>query len=837
MSTSIPTSSVPPWQPPSSPFSRTASLLRRLVFVLVCLILLIASCVFGARLWFSHALHASLPVVEGSLPVSGLSGSVRVERNEHGVPHITASTMDDLIFAQGFTAAQDRLWQMDVLRRHGAGELAEIFGSALVPHDRLQRYLQIRAAADRAVASLDPAEHHWLDTYARGVNALIDSQAGNLPVEFRVLGYKPAPWTARDSLLIALVMAQDLSTRFPDKLNREAVMARLSPELQADLYPVGSWRDHPPAEGRPDLTVPKDFVEIPLDASQISSLRSPEHTRELAEVESILAPFVSRYRCEDCTAGSNNWVVAGAHTATGHPLLANDMHLALSIPGIWYEADLEGPNFHATGVSLPGVPFIIVGHNQHIAWGFTNSGADVQDLYVETVDHDRYKTPDGTWLPLEHAHELIQVAHGRNVDLDIALTRHGNVSTPILSPLYPKETRQISLRWNVYDPTVVRSPFALVNSAQNWAEFLDAFRNFGAPSQNVVYADDQGHIGYHLLGKIPLRGEATHASGLSPVPVTSGTYEWSGYIPFDMLPQVFDPPGGILATANSRITDENYPFAISLDWGIPYRNERIWKVLASKQKMTLDDMSALQNDTFSALDQTIAHRLAYAIDHAKAPSKRLRQAADLLRSWDGNVTIESPAPAIVAATKDALWPMLLEPHLGEAAKLYTWGEKSFVLEELIARTPAQWLPADKSDWNELLASALDKGLNQASAPSNLEKWHWGDQNRLAENHPIFGKSAWMRPIVGRNTGAPSLPLSGNISAVRSLTPDHGPSQRFTVDPYDPEHATMVIPYGQSGNPASPWYMDQFPSWYSGRPLPLPFSSTGAGSHLLTLTPK
>ncbi|MBS1813847.1 MAG: penicillin acylase family protein [Acidobacteria bacterium] len=815
----------------SSAPSRFAFWTRRFAAVLVIFILLGAIAVAGGRIWLHRALQVSLPVLDGNIALAGLQDPVRVERSEHGIPHIIAANMDDLIFAQGFVTAQDRLWQMDMLRRHAAGELAEVLGSNFIQHDRLQRTLQVRAAADRAITQLDPQERHWLDVYARGINAFVDANLNRLPAEFRILGYTPRPWTARDSLLVGFAMAEDLSTGYPDKLNRETVSAKLDPALQADLYPVGSWRDHPPAEGKPDLTQPTPFEPIPLDSSQ-AALRTPAHTQDLLALQHEIATYVSHYRCDGCTAGSNNWTISGAHTANGHPLLSNDMHLALGIPGIWYEADLEAGDFHAAGVTLPGVPFIIMGHNQHIAWGFTNSDADVQDVYIENIANDRYQTPDGGWHPLQHAQETIHVKHSSDVQWDVALTQHNGIPTPILTPLYPHEKRQLALQWVIYDPTNASAPFYRVDKAANWDEFLTAFQTFGAPSQNVVYADDAGHIGYHLIGKVPLRG----TSGLAPVAVASGNYEWTGYIPFDKLPQVFDPPSSIIATANARITPDDYDLPITLDWNAPYRNERIWKVLGTDKKFTAADMLALQNDVYSDFDKTLAQRISYAVDHARNPSKRLRQAADILRNWNGQVTIDSPAPSIVAATTTALWPMLLEPHLGESWKLYTWRARSFALEQIVSDAPMRWLPKEYEDWNEFLTAALDRGLNTSRAPSNLASWKWGDVNRLEIDHPLFGKTPLLRRLIGMQTGTGNWPLPGNGYTVRPGLPKNGASERFTVDPTDPKNATMIIPLGQSSNPLSPWYMDQFQSWLHQGTLPLPFD-TQQTSHTLVLTPQ
>ena len=821
---------------------------RRLVIAAVTVLLLVGLAGVMARIWFRHALTASLPPVDGSLRVAGLHAPVRVKRDERGVPHITAANIDDLLFAQAYVTAQDRLWQMDMLRRHAAGELAEVLGSKLVEHDRAQRYLQLRATADRALPAMDADERRQMERYAEGVNAAMAAAAGHLPAEFRLLGYEPRPWTARDCLLVGFAMAEDLSTIYPEKLNREAVSAQLSPQLLADLYPVGSFRDHPPAEGKPDLTTPRGIPDIPLDESQARLARpqtpatddpaAREHIQDLLHTRAVLADGVSALRCEGCAAGSNNWVVSGARSASGKPLLANDMHLAVTLPGIWYTADLEAGSFHVTGVTLPGVPFVIVGHNAHVAWGFTNSGADAQDLYIEQIAADRYRDSEGNSRPLIHQHELIRVKHGRDVDLDIQLTQHGNALTPIISPMLPHEGRALALRWTLFEPDYASQPFARVNAAANGAEVAAAFDRFGGPSQNLVYADDAGHIGYHLIGFVPLRGNGGK-SGIPPVPVNTGEYEWTGKIPYANLPLVQDPSGGVIATANSRITPDNYPFSIALDWELPYRNERIWNVLSSGNALTAAGMTALETDTYSALDKTVAERTAYAVDHAKSPSKRDREAADLLRKWNGHITRDSAAANITQAVRVALLPMLLEPHLRtkEAVALYTWRSRSYAVEMILEHGSARWLPPNYTDWNEFLTAALERGLKESKAPSKLADWKWAGTHRVQLNHPVFG-SSWLLQRLTGSTGSDAVGLPGNAFTVRAAAGVHGASERLVVDLADPEAATLTLPQGESGNAASPWYLDQWSAWTSGKPLPLPFGNTTANAtHTLILQPQ
>ncbi len=840
--------------------SRASVLPRNIGIAFIISAFLVILLFFAGRIWTHHVMRDSLPQLDGSISIPGLSAPVTVQRDAHGVPHIRAASLDDLIVAQGYITAQDRLWQMESLRRHASGQLAEILGSGLVLHDRTQRTLQLRAAADRAIVVLPADQLHYLDLYSRGVNASIATQRDHLPLEFRLLHFAPAPWTPRDSLLVALVMYQDLTNSFPQKLNREAITVRLPPALLADLYPVGSWRDHPPTQTPVDLTAPQlNIPDIPLDESQ-TRLTHPASTQTLLALRQTMAQVGSPTPCEGCTAGSNNWVVSGDHTASGKPLLSNDMHLGFGLPGIWYETDLQSPTssgtpFHVAGIALPGAPFIIVGHNDHIAWGFTNLGADVQDIYVEhtrgPANAGEFQSPDGAWHPILHQTEIIHVRGGRDVTLDVATTQHGNSPTPIISnllrtaPTNP-DHRILSLRWTIYDPANINEPFLAVNSANDWPSLCAAFSTWGGPSQNMVYADDQGHIGYHAVGKIPLRGGVIVPSLLSPIPTDAldPTRDWSGYIPFDQLPQVLDPVGGVLATANARVTTDGYPFPITLDWAAPYRNERIWKVLTPGQRLTPADMLKLQTDVYSDVDHVIAQRLAYAIDHAgphtTSNPNRLRQAADILRNWNGNVDANSPAPAIVDAARAALWPMILIPKLGPAWQLYNWGEKTYAEEQIIIHTPARWLPNRNSNWNDLLAAAVDKALLEERAPTDLTKWAYGNTNRIDIEHPIVAISPLIGSVIGIPTGTGSHPISGDTTTVKQISRTLGPSERFTADLSDLDHSTLNLVLGQSGNPISPSFLDHWSAWYNNTTFTLPYTPTAvqsATTHTLTLTPQ
>ena len=939
----IPPTPEHPQHPTTVPAAPPRLGLRRILLTTASLALLLALALFIAAIVLRHDLRASEPVLDGTLPISGLTAPVTITRDAQGVPSIHASNLDDLLFAQGYLTASDRLFQMDALRRHGAGTLAEILGPSLIPHDREQRTLQLRAAADRAITTLPPDQLHQLQAYANGVNAFINNHSANhsaqkhspsaqdLPIEFHLLDYTPDPWTPRDSLLIAIVMAQDLTTGFPTKLNREALSAHLPASLLPDLYPAGSWRDQPPTRNTPDLTTPSAPIEqIPLDKTQSSV--SPADLLSLFD-------DLTQHRCDGCRAGSNNWAVAGAHTATGAPLLSNDMHLGLTAPDIWYEASLhaDGPTpLSVEGFTLPGVPFVIVGRNANVAWAFTNSGADVQDILIEhlrgTGSSTEYERPDHTWAPVAHHSELIRVRAGRNLTLDVLTTTHtiGNTSiqTPIISPLLKSEHRALALAWTLYDPSTLTAPFLSIDTAADTPSLVAAFSSFSIPSQNLLYADAH-HIGYHLLGRIPIRGPATqrprstepfvlpnptpaededdesgnptsgiphpHAilasfsqhstqqltqpspsaqnlptlptapytigSPISPVPVDAldPAQAWSGYIPYDALPSVQDPTSGILATANARIVPDDYPYAITLDWSDPYRVERIHHLLAaaiaSGVPLTPADMLRIQTDIHSEFDLLVAQRLAYALDHSSLTHKdpRLLQAANLLRNWNGDLTLNSSAATIVAVVEPQLWPMLLAPQIQAHHQihnraplsneqitalihLYLWEEDRTALEQILQNTPARWLPPAFPNWNDFLTTAVERGLRAANAPRDLSAFPYGPHHPVDIAHPIFGSHSPVSTLLGVPTGTGPHPNSGDATTIKATGHAFGPSERFTADLSNPDNTRANITTGESGNPASPWFLDQFLPWLNGTTFTLPLDHP-AQLHTLTLTPQ
>ena len=778
----------------------------------------------GFGLWIYATERAELPQVDGSIALNGLSGPVTVLRDKLGVPHIRAASYEDLFFAQGFVTAQDRLWQMDASRRYAAGELAELLGPSLLPHDRRQRYLQIRAACERAAGALEPQQRHMIEAYVRGVNAFIERSRDHLPLEFRLLHYKPAPWRIEDSLLIGANMAQMLNTQYELELKREKVMRHLNAQQIADLYPTTSWRDLPPAQ----QANPSANEEAP--AKQNPDGEEPDDESgvkvQTSELQQAFDP-----RCEMCVPGSNNWVVSGEHTASGKPLLSNDMHLSHSIPDIWYEAHLtkgDGQEYDVAGVTLPGLPFVIVGHNRHIAWGFTNLGPDVQDLFVEQFNSaGQAATPQG-WQAPQKVHEVIHVKGKPDEVFDVIVTRHG----PIITPIVPGETRQLALQWTIYDPTLLGVPFQEINSARNWQEFRSAFSKFAGPSQNVAYADVDGHIGYQATGKIPIRASG---DGLLPQSGADAAHDWTGYVPFDQLPSVYDPPSGLLATANGRITPNGYPRLLANNWESPYRQARIFHLLDEGEQFKPADMLAIQTDITSELERFFCDRFVYAIDHTKNVSPRVKQAAEIMRGWDGRMDKNSAAASLAFWSRWNLSRILLVPTLGDDLINYDWGLRSPALESIVTHKLPRWLPSGYSSYDDVLVEAVQKAVDSKRAPKDLTSWRWGSTLAVEVQHPVLGSI----PVVNHFSGTGLHLQSGSGSTVKQVGADFGPSERLTVDFSNLDHSTLNIVIGQSGHLLSPHYKDQFAAWYGETTFQLPFSDAAvnaAAEHRLTLQP-
>jgi penicillin amidase len=863
--------------PPSASTTvrRPRNLALKIGLYIVSVLLLAVVAVAG---WLYSIARSALPQLDGAIVLPGLSSKVTVIRDGHGIPAIEAATLDDLFFAQGYVTAQDRLWQMDAMRRAAAGELSEIVGADTLDLDREQRILGLRVAAESAAKNISPRNRAYFEAYARGVNAFMESHRDRLSLEFRLLKYQPRPWTVVDSLLVGARMVQDLNHyHTPPPLTRERILAKLGPQLTADLYVNSSWRDRPPGDTRRIDAEPNDVhgkkgsnkkggddaddEEIDPDGSAtrlISALRLySNYLTNLAKVASLAnvsAPraFYSSFSQQEeelFRPGSNNWVVSGQHTVSGKPLLSNDMHLDHQMPNLWFQAHLKttSDDFDVAGVTLPGVPFVIVGHNQRIGWGFTNVAPTVEDDYIEEFNaQGQYKTPAG-WVDPQHRQEIIRVKGAPDETLDVVTTRHG----PIISETIPGETRKIALRWTLQDGMGLM--FFDVDTARNWDDFRKAFSNLDAPGQNVMYADVDGHIGYQSTGRVPIRASG---DGSLPVNGSDDSHEWKGWIPFEEMPRVYDPPTGSLASANGRIAPDGYKYSISTQWDAPWRTDRIYRVLESGKKFAPADMLALQLDISSTYDRFCADKFVYAIDHAPKPSERAKRAAEILRDWDGRMSADSAAPTIETKARVELVRLLLEPRLGAVSpgtnhgelnwKSYRWAMSSVWLENVLTRQPTRWLPPGYSDYGSLLTAVVENVVNQtvpnnsstveSHPPSDLSKWKWGENYQVAIDHPVLDKL----PLIGRYTAPGLKPLSGSNLTVKAVGRKFGASERLTWNFANFDESTLNLVTGESGIFLSPYYLDQWKAWYEGSTFAFPFTKAAVErqrAHEMTLQPR
>lgn len=791
--------------------------------------------------------YRPLPQVDGSASLPGLQHSVTVDRDEWGVPHIRANSLADLAEAQGYVVAQDRLWQMDLLRRAASGQLSEIFGARALKVDRRFRVLGLHRAALRDAAQMDPQSRVLMESYARGVNHFMETHLGNLPLEFTLLRYKPRPWEPADTLAITGYMYQTLTSTWEAELSRANVTEKVGPERAKDLFSQQSGLDFPVVGALPrgssedseddddDEIVPDTVLKARLSAPL---LPVPPAMSTLSEMLWPSAHSWLRAATEDIHRGlgSNNWVVSGAHTASGKPLLSNDTHLELSVPSLWYQVHLTAPGWNVKGFTFPGSPLIIIGHNDRIAWGFTNNGADVQDLYIETTNPakpDEYLVK-GQWRKMQIEKELIIVRNHPAELLPVGITRHG--------PIVVREREKAyALRWTALDPGAFLHSYLWLGRAQNWDDFRNELKFVWGPAQNAVYADVDGNIGYVMAAHVPIRKKGR---GEVPVPGDSDDYEWSGYIPFEKLPQVFNPEDGLIATANARVVGPRYKPYLTDRWEAPYRTARIHDLLNGKRDLRPTDMLAVQTDVFSYPHLFLARQLLASAKIVPPSDPRARELVERLKDWNGVADAGQPETSFLEAARREATNLLLSPFIGDEAnfyqgetfKSYLWRSPVF-LQKVLTERPARWLPKSFRNYDELLAAAADKAvarLERESGSGRISSWSWKRFNSLEMLHPL-GHDGFLRWFLS----APSKPQSGTHFSIRAANPDTGPSMRFTADLSNWDDSLMLIPSGESGQPGSSHYLDEFPYWLDGRPITSPFSEaaeSAARRHTLTLQP-
>jgi len=823
--------------------------------VIVAGVLIALLAVVGGVLTFF--VRRPLPRTRGTVRLPGLKGSVEVIRDRWGVPHIYADSAEDLFFAQGYVHAQDRLWQMEFQRRVASGRLSEVLGEVTLEVDRFFRVLGLGRAAEADAESLDEETRRVLEAYAAGVNAYVTSRRGRLSLEFSLLRFEPEPWRPVDSLCWTKMMAWNLSCNWASELIRARLAGKLGADRAADLEP-GYPADNPAivaGSGLPDGAAP------PPNGWRSDALRETlKLVEDLFRTEpAVTPPDLPGAGPMQVAGGSNQWVVTGARSATGQPLLANDIHLSVQMPSVWYQVHLVGDEYNVTGGSFPGLPGVVAGHNAHCAWGLTTAWQDVQDLYVEKLNPEsphQYEY-NGEWIDAEVIREEINV-QGRDepVTQDVILTRHG----PIISGLVGEEV-PLALRWTALEPGNCLRSALRYNRARNWDEFRAALGDWSTPAHNFVYADAAGNIGYLQAGWVPIRAKGY---GLAPVPGWTDEYEWQGYLSLDELPQAYNPESGWLATANNLVVDADYPHFLSADLENPCRARRIADLITSKANLTADDFSRFQRDTYSAqAERLVRHLLAL-----EPRSDQERIALSYLKNWDRRMGHNSIAASIYHVCRLQALHLFFGGHLGELADSYVGVEgltpvpgtspyhgRSIVrLLDLLDGPESDdddfWLsdPAGGSQRSRqvLLRQALREALDllRRELGRDMARWTWERLNRAYFAHPVgsvkplnllFNRGPYAiggdHDTLLRALGQPRFPFKPVLG---------GDSLRFIADVSDWENCRIVLPGGQSGHVASRHYADLIPLWLEGHFQPMPFKRSAVDRHAkrrLTLVPE
>ncbi|MCS7314270.1 MAG: penicillin acylase family protein [Bryobacteraceae bacterium] len=691
-----------------------------------------------------------LPRTTGQIEAP-VSAPATIARDELGVPHITAASIEDALFLQGYVTAQDRLWQMDVLRRLAGGTLAEIFGPAALEADLSARRLRLHKIARQQHADLPEGDRRVLDAYVRGVNYYMSTHAARLPVEFRLLRYEPRPWSGADSLLIGLHMFRALTSTWEIERQKLRLRQAGDPAKVDRLFPLrAGWEPAP---------------------------------------------------------GSNAWALSGRWTASGKPLLAGDPHLEYTLPAIWHPVHLRAPGLDVIGAALVGVPCVIIGHNRDIAWSMTNLQFDVQDLYEVRLDASTgLYWYDGRWEQARLETETIPVRGAAPVELKLWVTRHG----PVVAR---EKDRSWALRWTAQDTATFAFPFLDLNRAGNWQQFRAALARFPGPAQNFVYADRQGHIGYQAAGRLPIR--RAHGGDL-PADGSSPEQEWAGYIPFEALPSAFDPPSGMIVSANQNPFPENFPYPVSGSFAPPYRAAQIRSLLGARSGWRAEEMLSVQTDVYSAFHHLLARATVAACERAGPRDPALAPAIELLARWNGQMEKDSAAAFLAVLLESHFRKAVVERASPGNSLVYRFEIAPAVLEQLLRERPREWF----ADFDAVLVTALTGALEEGRRMqgSDPRRWRWGQANRLLVSHPVLGRL----PLIGKYFRIGPVPMSGAATTVKQTTTRIGPSLRIVVDFADLDRSLFVLPAGVSGHPLSRRFKDQWESYYQGRAYPLGF---------------
>jgi penicillin amidase len=780
-------------------------------------------------------LRRSLPAIDGRVTVAGLTAPVEIVRDADAIPHVFAANKNDALFGLGYVHAQDRLWQMEFQRRIGHGRLSEIFGEATVPQDRFLRTVGFGRAARSAWSSTPDWAKRQIDAYVAGVNAFIAAHHGmlftGLPPEFSLLRIEPEPFTGPDVLVWVKMMAWDLSANYAFELLRHDLVRAVGADRMAQLmpaYPVDGLsilpNGHVTDEAAPELRTQNSELR-----TRNGELQTPNGVASLSAAFSVLSSefsVLSSSRSEGL--GSNNWVVDGTMTVSGKPLLANDPHLGTRLPSTWYLAHVTGGDFEMIGATLPGAPAVALGRNRFIAWGATNVAADVQDLYRERIDGSgRFVEFQGAKEAITIVPETIAVKGGDAVHVDVRVTRHGPLVSDAINAMTAASKKEpkappvepLALRWTALDAddTTVLS-FLKLNEARNWDEFTAALRDFVVPSQNFVYADVDGHIGYYAPGHIPIRASG---DGTRPSDGWTGESEWTGWIPFDKLPHLYDPPEHFIVTANNRPAPPSYPYTLGFEWYEPYRAQRVVDLLREKTKFTPDDFARMQADTLSLHARALVPIL---LAHARPTTEIDRRAVDAVRQWNFDATADSAATAIFQAWFLRLAPALVADDLGPLVTETYQGRFSFVTRFLIntlTSNDASWCDDKTTAAAETCDDAVTKALHEGVVDlsrrlgADIGRWRWDAVHRAVFPHQGLDSLAALRPLLSR-----SMPTAGDWSSVNigTVAADQlyeqrlVPGYREIIDLSPANDSRFQDAIGQSGHFLSPHYADALPDW-------------------------
>lgn len=735
--------------------------------------------IVGFLLFFPCYFFFSKPKYKGTVSLQGLKGEVSIITDTWGVPHIYAENESDLFFACGYIHAAERMWQMDLTRRTGYGRLSELFGEALLERDKYVRVMGLREAALKDYERISPQVKGILAAYSQGVNAWRDSRKWKWPPEFSVLRYRPEPWRPMDSLIVKQVMAMLLSTDFPS----EAVRSNL-------IYRVGE---------KQALQVLEEGVKAPsFEATKVS----------LSPLMDIVYP-----------QNSNNWVLSGDRTESGKPLLANDPHLEINLPPIWYEMHLHCPVLNVIGVTIPGLPWVIIGHNDTIAWGVTNSAVDAQDLYIEKFNEtrDMYWEKE-EWKPLLRKEESIRIKGRKEPErLEVLWTSRG----PVISPHVVESENPISLKWAIHEGGLAVEAGYLLNKAKNWDDFAAALSLFDTPSQNFGYADTIGNIGYYLGGKIPLRSEE---AALFPFPSWREGGDWQGYLEEEQKPNLYNPEEGMIVTANQNILPEDFPFYVSVDWDAPFRADRIRELLLQTETHSVASFRSLQGDVYSKKGAFVSP----FIRQIEGNSGKVGKALEILRNWDLQMGAGN-APALYAAFMNFLPQVTFQDELGDDFRSFDFlfRRKMAGALRILADPDSSWFDNKETpgieDRQDVIESALFKAYNHLDwLHGSSDNWDWSKINAVRYQHPLG------RFFLFRFFNLGTRPADGNAFTVKAnyVTPQKtswSASYRQIIDLSDWDNSVCVLTSGQSGHFMSRFYDNQVSLWLRGDYHPMIFS--------------